>query len=83
MDVECYKMAQDGTNGMGADICETAAISIKSLIFGDRDFDITATTLSPGDWLDIRITINIVDSATATAVIGAILATEMKLDIKG
>lgn len=83
VDVECHRMAQDGTNGMGLDICETAPISIKSLVFGDRDFDINATTLSPGDWLDIRITINIVDSATATAVIGAILAAEMKLDIKG
>jgi hypothetical protein len=83
VDVECYKMAQDGTTGMGSDLCATAATSIKSLTFGDKDFDITATSLSPGDCLDIRVTIAIVDSATGTAVIGAILAAEMKLDIKG
>ena len=83
VDIEAYKMAQDGTTGMGSDLCSTAATTIKSLTFGDKPFDITATTLSPGDWLDIRVTINIVDSATATAVIGAILAAEMHLDIKG
>lgn len=83
VDVEAYKMAQDGTTGMGSDLCSTAATSIKSLTFGDKDFDITATSLAAGDWLDIRVTVNIVDSATGTAVIGAILAAEMKLDIKG
>jgi len=83
VDVEAYKMAQDGTTGMGSDLCSTAATSIKSLTFGDKDFDITSTSLAAGDWLDVRVTINIVDSATATAVIGAILAAEFKLDIKG
>jgi hypothetical protein len=83
VDVECYKMAQDGSTGMGSDLVTTAATTIRSLTFGDKDFDITSTSLSPGDWLDIRVTINIVDSATGTAVIGAILAAEMKLDIKG
>lgn len=83
VDVECYKLAQDGTTGVGSDLCTTAATTIKSLTFSDKPFNITATTLSPGDWLDIRLTINIVDSATATAVIGAILAAEMQLDIKG
>jgi hypothetical protein len=83
VDVECYKMAQDGTTWMGSDLCTTAATTIKSLTFGNKDFDITSTSLSPGDWLDIRVTVNIVDSATATAVIGAILAVEMQLDIQG
>lgn len=83
VDVECYRMAQDGSTGMGSDLVTTAATTIRSLTFGDKDFDITSTALSPGDWLDIRVTINIVDSATGTAVIGAILAAEMKLDIKG
>lgn len=83
VDVECYKLAQDGTTGVGSDLCITAATTIKSLTFSDKPFDITSTSLAPGDWLDIRITVNIVDSATATAVIGAILAAEMHLDIKG
>jgi hypothetical protein len=83
VDVECYKMAQDGSTGMGSDLVTTAATTIRSLTFGDKDFDITSTALSPGDWLDIRITVNVVDSMTGTAVIGAILAAEMKLDIKG
>jgi hypothetical protein len=83
VDVECYKIAQDGTTGVGSDLCTTAATTIKSLTFSDKPFDITATALAPGDWLDIRITVNIVDSATATAVIGAILTAEMHLDIKG
>ena len=83
VDVEAYKMAQDGTTGMGSDLCSTAATSIKSTTFSDKTFDITSTSLAAGDWLDIRLTVNIVDSATATAVIGAILAAEMQLDIKG
>ena len=83
VDVEAYKLAQDGTTGVGSDLCTTAATTIKSLTFSDKTFDITATALSPWDCLDIRITVNIVDSATATAVIGAILTAEMHLDIKG
>lgn len=54
------------------DICTTAAQSINSLTAANKDFDLDITDVVPGDVLDIRITIAINDSATATAVYGAI-----------
>jgi hypothetical protein len=51
--------------------------------FADKNFEITATGLSPGDQLDIRITVAVVDAATGTAVEAALGAVELCLDIKG
>lgn len=65
------------------DICATAAQSINSLTAADKDFTITPTNVVPGDILDVRVAIAIVDGATATAVIGQINKMEMRLDIKG
>jgi hypothetical protein len=81
VDVECY--AADGDGAVGSDLCTTAATSINSLTKADKDFDITPTGLAAGDELDIRVTIAITDSATATAVIGEISKITVKLDIKG
>ena len=81
VDVECYK--SDGEAGVGSDICATAAQSINSLTDADKDFTITATGLSAGDVLDIRLTITVVDAATGTAVIADIGAIEVLVDIKG
>jgi hypothetical protein len=82
VDVECYKINKD-TLVTGADMCSTALQSLNSLVFATLDFNITPTTLSPGDWLDIRITLATVDSATVTAVIAALAAAELLCDVKG
>lgn len=82
VDAEVYVNGRDGTID-GADLCATAAASINSLTFADKSFTITATALEPGDALDIRIAVAVVDGATATAVIATIGAAEMLLDIRG
>lgn len=81
VDVEACKLDKDG--GVGSDLCATAAQSINSLTFADKDFTITATTLSPGDVLDVRFAIAVNDVATATAVIGAIGGIDLLCDVRG
>ena len=60
----------------------TAATTINSLTFANKDFTITSSSLAAGDILDVRIAIAITDSATGTAVIGEIGAIEFLLDIR-
>lgn len=81
VDVEAYRIGKDNT--LGSDLCATAAVTMNSLTFGNKDFTITAGSLSPGDVLDVRITITVVDAATGTAVIGAIGAVDLLCDVKG
>lgn len=66
IDYSAYK------NGAGSDLVATAAQSINSLTAANKDFVITPTTLAPGDFLDVLVTITTVDGATGTAVIGKI-----------
>lgn len=82
VDVEAYKLDRDATIG-GSDLVATSATTINSLTFGNKDFDLTATTLSPGDWLDVRVSIACTDAATVTAVTPAIAAADLLVDIKG
>lgn len=82
IDCEAFKEART-TLVTGSDLVGTAAQSINSTTFANKDFDLTATTLSPGDWLDVRVSITCTDSATVTAVIPATLPPELLLDIKG
>jgi hypothetical protein len=81
VDVECYKADRDGA--AGADLCTTAAQDIKNLTAADKSFTITPTGLAPGDWLDVRITVAVVDGATGTAVYARIYEVAMLLDIRG
>lgn len=81
VDVQAYK--SDRETGVGSDICSTAAQSINSLTFANKDFTIDPTGLTAGDMLDIRIAVAVTDSATATAVIASIGAVELLADIKG
>lgn len=81
IDIEAYKV--DRVGGIGSDLCATAAQSINSLTFAEKDFTITATTLSPGDVLDVRVAITVTDGATGTAVIGAFGAMDLLCSIKG
>lgn len=80
VDVSAYVNGRDGTID-GSDLVTTAATTINSLTFADKDFTIDGSGLSAGDELDILITIAITDAATGTAVIGAIGAIELLADI--
>lgn len=81
-DLEVYKSGREFLVS-GSDLCTTAATTINSTTLADKDFDITATALSPGDILDVRLAILVNDSATVTAVIGCVGSAELLLDIKG
>ena len=75
LDLSVYR--SDEERGISADLAAAAvANNIKSVTYVDVDFIITATTLEPGDILDVRISMNGVDSGNAGAdisgVIGAI-----------
>lgn len=81
VDVEAYRVNK--TSGIGSDLCATAAQSINSLTFADKTFTITASTVSAGDVLDVRIAVACNDAATATAVTPAIAGLDLVCDIKG
>lgn len=81
VDVECYEADRDG--GVGADLCATAAQDINNLTAGDKSFTITATNLTAGELLDVRITVAITDGSTGTAVIGRVYEVALLLDIRG
>lgn len=81
VDIQCYKL--DKITGISADLCATAATTMNSLTFSQKEFTITSTSLSPGDVLDVRIAIACTDGATATAVTPTIAAIDLLCDIKG
>jgi hypothetical protein len=81
IDFEVYE--SNKTTGIGSDLCATAATTINSLTFGDKDFSITSAGLVAGDLLDVRVSIAVVDGATATAVIGAIGSLELICQVRG
>lgn len=61
LDIAAYR--SDEERGISADLASAAvANNIMSLSYVDVDFTITATTLNPGDILDVRMSINGVDS---------------------
>ena len=82
MDVEVYKTDEDGTST--GDLCADAAVSnnMNSLTFADIDFTITPTTLSPGDLLDVRLTVTGDDNATANVVKGCIGSVQLLCDVR-
>jgi hypothetical protein len=82
VDLQAYKLGLDSLI-TGSDLVSTAATTINSLTFAEKEFTLTATSLSPGDWLDLRLAIISNDAATGTAVTPAIAAAGFKLDIKG
>ena len=74
LDVECYKSDEESLVDAG-DICATTVQTITPLTMADVDFTITATTLSPGDMLDVRITLygeDAGDLGVMTLCIGAV-----------
>jgi hypothetical protein len=81
IDAQVYKADRDGA--VGSDLCATAAQSINNLANADKDFTVTPSGLAGGDILDCRIALAVVDTATATAVIGEVLEVAFLLDIRG
>jgi len=81
IDLQVYEL--DKISGISADLCVTAAMTMNSLVFGDKTFSITPTTLAAGDMLDVRVAITCTDAATATAVTPTIAAIDLVCDIKG
>lgn len=82
IDFEVY--AKGGTGAaLGSDLVTTAATSFKSTTFTDKDFTITPTAVVAGDMLQIRMTMAITDTATGTAVIGAVESVKILYDVRG
>jgi len=81
IDVSIYESDKDTTST--GDLIDTAAQSINSLTFANKDFTITPTNLAVGDELDVRVAIAVNDGATGTAVIAAIGYAALLLDIRG
>lgn len=81
VDVQCYKL--DKITGIGSDLCATAATTMNSLVFGNKDFTITSSGLAAGDVFDVRIAIACTDAATGTAVTPTIASIDLLCDIKG
>ncbi len=82
VDVLCYKSNKEG--GVSADLCTTAATSVNSLTWADKDFTITPTGVVVGDLLDIKLVAAINDGGGGgDGAVIAIGAVEMLLDIKG
>jgi hypothetical protein len=82
LDLEVYRSGKELVVS-GSDLYPGAAQSINSTTLADKDFPLTATSLLPGDMLDIRLAIATVDGATGTAVIGVVGAVELLCGIKG
>jgi len=82
LDVEAFKLQADPDDAIGSDLVSTAATTINSLTFANIDFVLTPTGLSPGDILDVRVTIAVNDGASATAVIAAFTSAKLLADVR-
>lgn len=82
VDCEAYKLQDDPDDAIGSDLVSTAATSMNSLTFADIDFVVNASSLSPGDILDLRITVAVNDGASATAVIAGITSVRLLADVR-
>ena len=82
-DVEAYENEEDNT--VSADLCTTAETTINALIASPTvvDFTITASTLSPGTVLDVRVATNVTDAAESTAVIACITKISLLCNTQG
>jgi len=81
LDIAVYKSDEDSTST--GDLASAATgDNMNSVTFADIDFTITPTTLSPGDLLDVQITVSADDNATATVVQGCIGSVQLLCDIR-
>lgn len=82
VDLVVYKSDEDATPTAAGDICATAAQDMNSLVFADLDFTITATTLSPGDLLDVLIHVSADDDTDAGVMKGCIGSVQLLCDVR-
>lgn len=82
LDCEVYKLQDDPDDAIGSDLYSGSAVDINSTTFSDADFALTASGLSPGDILDVRITTAVNDGATGTAVIAGITSAKLLCDVR-
>lgn len=81
LDLEVYKSDEEA--GVGSDLVTTNAVSINSLTAADKDFELSSAALNPGDVLNGRLTIAVVDAATNAAVLGQVGAIKVLCDSRG
>ena len=80
VDLEVYKSDEDSTST--GDLCATAATTINSLTFADVDFTITSSTLSPGDLLDVKITVSADDDDDLGVMKACIGSVQLLCDVR-
>lgn len=80
VDLVVYKSDEDQTST--GDLCATAAQTINSLTFGDIDFTITASTLSPGDLLDVLIDVSADDDTDLGVMKACIGSVQLLCDVR-
>ena len=83
LDVEVYESDTEAAVTGAGDLYSGAALDINSLTLADVDFELDASTLAPGDRLDVRITTAVNDAASGTAVKAVIAEAYLLCDIKG
>lgn len=81
LDLAAYLSGEDSAVS-GADLCTTAAKDICSLVFADQDFTITATSLNPGDMLDVRIVMAGTDAGDLGVMTGCVGAAKLVCDVR-
>ncbi|MBT9153052.1 MAG: hypothetical protein DDT35_01279 [Firmicutes bacterium] len=67
---------------VGGDICHSPAQTINSVGLFEREFLIDSSGLSPGDTLDVRLTLAIRDTATTTVVRGFVGLVRLLCDVR-
>jgi len=82
VDMTVYKSDEDSTST--GDLCATAATSdnMNSETFADIDFTITPTTLSPGDLLDVLLSVTVDDDGDADEMRGCIGSVQLLCDVR-
>lgn len=78
--VEAYQIKDDGT--VSGQLVTGGAQSINNLSFQTLNFPLTTSGLTPGSRLDVRFSITVTDSATATAVVGFLNALYLKCNVQ-
>lgn len=80
VDLQVYKSDEDSTST--GDLCATAADDMNTLVFADMDFTITATTLSPGDVLDVQIDVSADDNTNLGVMKACIGSVQLLCDVR-
>ena len=82
LDLEVYKSDEDSTSTGDLVPSTTTAQDMNSDSFADFDFALTSTTLSPGDLLDVEITVSADDDGDAGAMTACIGSVQLLCDVR-